>query len=170
MEKRIENAIDIFLDALNEGTLAKGDCTACAVGNIVRHGMGLTREQYNLNTLELDHKNDEYINWSMLFSTQYGGHQERDSNSELLLEKYSVIKKQINSTEFDIDELAMIEYAFETNTKIMFTEYYNHTKEEVRADQIKGLEAVVKVMLTFNKDTKTDVKKVFTNKAELIAI
>ena len=39
MNNRITKAIDIFLDAINEGTLAKGNCCACAVGNLVAHGM-----------------------------------------------------------------------------------------------------------------------------------
>ena len=40
MTERISKAIDIFLDAVNNGTLAKGTCIACAVGNLVAHGMG----------------------------------------------------------------------------------------------------------------------------------
>lgn len=38
MTQRVQKAIDIFLDAINNGTLAKGSCTRCAVGNLVRAG------------------------------------------------------------------------------------------------------------------------------------
>ena len=37
MTPRIQEAIDVFLDAINNGTLAKGTCTACAVGNLAAH-------------------------------------------------------------------------------------------------------------------------------------
>jgi hypothetical protein len=62
-----------------------------------------------------------------------------------------------------------IENAFETNTKINCYLYSEYSKEQIRKDQIKGLEAAVKVMLKFD-DQQDDVKEVFTRKAELIEI
>lgn len=58
---------------------------------------------------------------------------------------------------------------FETNTRISYHKYDYYTSEEIRADQIKGLEAVVQVMLDFD-DCKELVQEIFTSKAELIPV
>jgi hypothetical protein len=77
--------------------------------------------------------------------------------------------KAISYTDFTEEELSQIEYTFEKNTSIHADDYYFHTKEEIRQDQIKGLEAVVRVMLKFDK-CQDEVQEVFTSKAELIPI
>ncbi len=158
MEKRVEKAINIFLDALNEGTLAAGTCAACAVGNLVAAGIGIKAI--------IPHKNNEqkYIvceneHWAVDIL----------KSSDVMFDSTKSLKC-IAATDFTIRELIKIERAFERNTNIIYLRYDYYTKEEVRKDQIKGLEAVVKVMLTFNNDTKTNVKEVFTNKAELISL
>lgn len=54
ISKRVENAINVFLDALNNRTLAKGTCKACAVGNLAAYGMGMEvivpKHEYELRT------------------------------------------------------------------------------------------------------------------------
>lgn len=162
MTNRIEKAIDIFLDAVNSGTLAKGTCAACAVGNLVAHGMNGTISK--VKSQHGDHdafKSDvENSNWAYAFTTSegdqtiYGGY----LNDPLVL-------SNVEATDFTIKELAKIEFAFETNTKIRFTKYHLATPKQIRADQIKGLEAVINVMMTFD-DVKADVKEVFTNKLQ----
>jgi hypothetical protein len=158
MTKRIEKAIDIFLDAINNGTLAKGNCTACAVGNLVAHGLGgeITNNGcYFECTVENSH-------WSGLFITYSGGQLIKTRNLS-----NDDVQSNIKATDFTWEELALIEKTFETNTSIDADDYRNYTQKQIRADQIRGLEAVVKVMLQFD-DCKDDVKEVFTNKAELI--
>jgi hypothetical protein len=59
----------------------------------------------------------------------------------------------VDTTGFTIDELAEIEYTFETVAR--------------HQGVIHALEAVVKVMMNFD-DNVEDVKEVFTNKAEAI--
>ena len=71
----------------------------------------------------------------------------------------------VEATDFTGLELAQIEFAFESNTEIRYEEYHRETPENIRADQIKGLEAVVNVMMKFD-DVKADVKEVFTNKLQ----
>jgi hypothetical protein len=171
MTKRIQNAIDIFLDAINEGTLAKGTCTACAVGNLVAHGMGskVVNEDMLFETKPF------VVNsiWSDLFSTDSYGYQSLWSHKPNGLDEmikqpeYKSLRDAMEKIDFTVDELRQIEYVFETNTELTYHVYRNHTKEEVRADQIKGLEAVVKLMLTFDEQVD-DVKEVFTTKAEAI--
>lgn len=154
MTPRISNAIDVFLDALNEGTLVKGDCAACAVGNLAAHGMG---KKLNKN---LEPVNDEFgvknNDWSPCFVTLGG----RDSvfyeeNSHDPIFKYF---------EFTPRELAVIERAFETNAKIHHLHYKEYSPEEIFADQLKGLQAVIVEMLNFD-DCKDIVEEIFTNKA-----
>lgn len=163
MTPRIQKAIDIFLDAINNNTLIKGDCTKCAVGNLVRVGMGYGPEYREPNLGEdfihgRDDKSRRYINWSMAFCTMPNGKQRfKEKTYPKLLQKYPIIKQQIESTDFTVKELAKIEHTFERNA--------NNTKKGM----IKGLEAVVQVMLEFD-ECKDDVKEVFTEKAELIEV
>lgn len=165
MTTRVQNAIDVFLDALNEGTLAKGTCVACAVGNLVAAGLGAKifkeRGFFRCDT-------DNY-SWSDIFATTWGGQNKRfgllESNNPDIIK----IKKMMETTGFTPQELAKIEFAFETNCSIPHNRYFQHSKKEIRQDQIKGLKAVVEVMMTFD-DIKEDVNEVFTKKAELIPV
>lgn len=157
MTNRIQNAIDVLLDAINNGTLAKGHCAACAVGNLVAHAIGC--EVPKPAMLE-DFYADTWSIWNRLFYTDSTGvQQKRDEPIELIEEALNLISK----TGFSEDELAQIEYAFETNTKHRFEEYPALTDSEIKQDQIKGLEAVVKVMFSFD-EIKEDIQEVFTSK------
>lgn len=166
MTPRIQKAIDIFLDAINQGTLAKGSCAACAVGNLVANGIGGKIYKKN-NDFDLRFYFDcdkENSYWGRLFYTADG--RQRFNEESIFYEKAI---ENIKATDFTLKELMKIEYAFETNTCIDFNIYNNYSKEEIRKDQIKGLEAVVKVMLEFDEQ-RDDVKEVFTSKAELIPL
>lgn len=162
MTNRIQNAIDIFLDAINKGTLVKGNCVACAVGNLVAAGIGGTITiNYDYGVVICDKDNWA---WNTYFFTCDG----KQKVTNYMQDVPSVIKN-IKATEFTAKELMQIEYTFETNTDIPLSAYQYNTNEAIRADQIKGLEAVVKVMLEFDKCSDS-VAEVFTNKAELIAV
>lgn len=160
MTKRIEKAIDIFLDAVNNGTLAKGSCIACAVGNLVAHGMnGTISKRKGKFSCSGEFESDVNSGvWSLAFVTTGG-----DQSVYKSYLKNPLVLSSVAATDFTIDELMKIEYAFETNTEIPHTDYGLTAPQEIRADQIKGLEAVVNVMMTFD-DVKADVKEVFTNK------
>jgi len=156
MTPRIQKAIDIFLDALNEGTLAKGTCAACAVGNLVAHGMGI-KAQIPVDDIDFQ-KAKENEHWASVLFRFHGPHFLKDKG-----------EKCVESTDFTKEELIHIEEAFEHNTKIFWDDYYKYSKQEIRADQLKGLEAVVEVMLQFDNQ-QDSVQEVFTNKAQLITI
>lgn len=159
MTPRIQKAIDIFLDAINNGTLAKSNCAACAVGNLTAAAIGYKPV--------LDHWNNQpNAGWEALFFTKTNGKQMLNYGSDREIEQAEIL---ISKTDFSKEELMQIEYAFETNTKILWGNYWLADKEKIRADQIRGLEAVVKVMLTFD-DCKDEVKEVFTKRAELIPV
>ena len=155
MTQRISKAIDIFLDSVNNGTLAKGNCVACAVGNLVAHGLGGEITHDSGFKCSVDN-----TSWSEAFSTS-------DFEQTVLEDKfvYERVVRNIEATDFTIDELMAIEYAFETKTKIHANSYYHYSPKAIRADQIRGLEAVINVMMKFD-DVKADVKEVFTNKLE----
>ena len=171
MTPRIQRAIDIFLDAINKQTLAKGTCSACAVGNLVAHGMGYSIElpEDECGSYEW-RKQGSYKSpkWGAYFTT-CDGIQTVYPLSDLLESSVTTMIEEIESTEFSAEELMKIEYAFETNTEIHWDDYVEHTNEEIRADQIRGLEAVVRVMLRFDEQTD-NVQEIFTSKAELIPL
>lgn len=165
MTERVQKAIDIFLDAINKGTLAKGTCVACAVGNLVAYGKGGQIFKNPLGNFECTIDNSY---WGYLFSTSSG-----------IQTKYQTMKHEqniledISATDFTLEELMKIEYAFETNTSLSFDRYHYYAPDYVRLDQIKGLAAVVKVMLSFDSTEpveNSEVYEVFTSKAELIPL
>lgn len=162
LTQRIIKAIDIFLDAINGGTLAKGTCVACAVGNLVAKSKDA--KIFTIGDM-LFQSTKPTTAWKYLFVTE----EKRQSKRSDCPDAVEAGLECIKDVEFTEKELAKIEYTFETNTTIDFGDYFKFSKKAIRADQIKGLEAVVKVMLEFD-DCKEMVQQVFTSKAELIPI
>lgn len=170
MQNRIEKAIDTFLDALNEGTLAKGYCKACAVGNLVAKGLkGKISILKNDGFIYVD-CNVENDNWGNLFLTSKGVQSKYNYGPCDITNK---ALENIEATDFSMEELMKIEYAFETNTEIMIQNYSDYSREAIRQDQINGLKAVIKVMEGFevNPEFKQNsYADEFENKANLIPL
>jgi hypothetical protein len=147
---RISKAIDIFLDALNKGELRKRSCSACAVGNLVKHGL---KEKYPNKFIKNNY-------WGKLFATSniFGQH----INLEYLNDEKVLLN--IKATDFTWQELAKIEHAFEINTRISGFYYDEYSKEEIFKDQLNGLIAVIEVMMDFD-NCLSDIDELFTNKA-----
>lgn len=146
MTERIQEAIDVFLDAINNGTLAKGDCSACAVGNLLAHG--IKKAGVNINSTL----------WKYAFCTYDNGKQViNKENYDMKIFKYS---------KFTPAELAKIEYAFEINTSIPEWNYVLETPAEIKQDQIRGLHAVIEVMKGMD-DVTFNTKDVFTDKVNI---
>jgi hypothetical protein len=139
MTKRFKNAVDALMYAFFNETLAKGTCSACAVGTIVAWGAG---EKVG-KSLSPVYIRDLISNdlWGMAFSTT-DGIQSRDYK----MEKEWFVKICIKATGYSADELARIEYVFNTNTEIHYKNYPNHTKQEIMEDQYNGLCAVMDVL------------------------
>lgn len=151
MTSRISHAIDVFLKAIENGTLAKGRCKACAVGNLVANALGIEIKELNHNYL---------IEWGFWYPYLECA---IPSKQDLLG------KKEIEATGFSVDEIRQIEAAFEENTRISYLDYAKYSKEQIRQDQINGLEAVIEVMMEFD-DVKGCIQELFTNRAKQIAI
>lgn len=162
MTDRVKKAIDIFLDALNAGTLAKGSCAACAVGNLIANGLGCKLEKWGKSYDWLDKNgNPVQLWWQRLFFSDEDG-----QNIKLGYLRHKNVMEQIEATDFSWQELARIEEVFETSSEIDFNDYRDYTTEEIREDQIKGLNAVVKLM--FEMDAiKESVEEQFTNKTNV---
>ena len=157
MTDRVQKAIDIFLDAINEGTLAAGTCTACAVGNLVADAINCEIVIPKKNSSIGKFKN---VHW-MIPIAELRGIPTDFSNFEGL--------RQISLTGFTLEELNLIELVFERNSYIKYYNYKNYSQEEIRKDQIKGLKAVIETMLQFDEQND-NIEEVFVKKAELIPL
>jgi hypothetical protein len=117
MKATFENTMDILVKAYLNDTLKHNDCQRCAVGNIV-HAAGFP--YYELNGYSDSMPPDSCGNWKALFVT-FDGHQ---SNRKLGIGWFiedpswvSAAEKMINATGYTEEQLAKVEYAFETASK-----------------------------------------------------
>jgi hypothetical protein len=151
--KRFNNAITALVRAFFNGTLAKGSCSACAVGNMIAFGMGkqIDLDKYNY------WKDGTRVTWDNIFCTS-GANQYFFSDSYI-----GEAKAQVDSTGYNPYELARVEKAFEGNSKIKIYEYPEHTQSEIMQDQFNGLMAVVGVLMEIEGIDKTvnDYRKPF---------
>lgn len=153
--KRFDNAVASLVKGYMNDTLAKGNCAACAVGNIVAGATGRTiKKSQNLDgKVDFDFVNViGHINnpsWQLVFATSPG-------DRRLSREKRQVIEMQcykdsaqleIDATGYTVQELADVEWAFEKATNIMFHDYHKkRDKRKIDEDQLNGLYAVVDVL------------------------
>lgn len=120
------HSVNVLVKGYLDDTLKHGNCYACAVGNLICDSMGFEWEK-NLNggIYSVMWKNQFYptrvftsiLGWAAVFCTSL---QELD---DINLKKVQIIKmnnykgtakEQIDSTGYTVEELARIEYAFET--------------------------------------------------------
>lgn len=106
-QKLFEKTVGILVNAYRNDTLEHGYCHACAVGNIIAANCGI---EDDLDWLE---KTGDYpiTGWGLVFTT--GAGYQRINESEYK----GAAKFQIDSTGYSWQELAKIEYAFETAPK-----------------------------------------------------
>lgn len=98
--------VNILVDAYFKNTLQHGSCAACAVGNIIACNMGLKISE-DLCFWEKKGKTI-YSDWDNVFVTTREG---QEINPK---EYFGEAKKQIDSTGYTWQELAKVEFAFET--------------------------------------------------------
>lgn len=149
MIQRFQKATDALYQAFFNGTLAKGTCNACAVGNIVAAAMGATISKEVVGKLTdsplivftVDKQTDF---WRDLFVTNSCGVQ--------FINNYLSLEKRLFSlTGYTAVELAKVEYSFETNTEISSKKYIDCTEQEILEDQYKGLCAVFDVLMQLDE-------------------
>lgn len=146
-----EHSVAVLVKAFFDGTLAKGLCAACAVGNLVAAGQGGTITR----TLPFVRHNDRDVTfccdtknqyWGSLFTTADG---EQQFCSDYL--RNSEVRANIRATGYATRDLMRIEYAFETHTDICATAYHRHSEEEILDDQYRGLMAVLDVLFDIHE-------------------
>lgn len=140
MTQRFEKAYNALYNAFMNDTLAKGSCTACAVGNIVADAMGGKVYKSDNNMLDSTVPN---VFWSNIFCT-CGGEQSITRN-------YTIEEKIKELTGYSWKEMAMVEYVFENNTKIIFEYYHNYSERQIMEDQFNGLMAVMDVLIELDR-------------------
>lgn len=135
--ERFNKAYNALIEAYHNNILRSGDCNACAVGNICRESSQLTGIVRTM--------------WSSLFYTSKGGSRYR-RNKDYSNERVEKALKLIGNTGYSEDELSIVEYVFETNTKYHHDEYYLCSEKEVLEDQFNGLSAVIDALLSFEEE------------------
>lgn len=160
MTERFRKAYDSLVRAYFEGTLAKGTCVACAVGNIIADATGGTIIMQDANDPYCTTKNDF---WNVLFASENGRQFTHDVEDGKITHNYTNInvlipgisvenitksqKRLFELTGYSAKEMAQIEWAFEENTKLNWYMYPIYQEEVVLEDQYNGLSAVVDVMM-----------------------
>lgn len=182
-KEQFENSVSVLVNAFFTSTLAKGTCSACAVGNLVADGMngkiikmsrrdfetGLNRLSYSC--LDKDNiKNDGFMDfnksqnnyaWKDLFFTA-GGNQTVKFDHV----KDEEVVKNVNATNYSFWELMRIELAFETNTHIHIKYYSKSSEKHIINDQFKGLMAVLDILFDIHEveqDQKEEYEKMFSD-------
>lgn len=166
---RFEKTTNVLLDAFLNGTLAKGDCKACAVGNLVADAQNgkvrLINDSYN--SLESYCTTNNHF-WSDYFCTNYNEQSKYYLKDEFT--NLTGIKNLEKLTDYSIEELAQIEYLFETNTKISIQFYCQRSKEEIAQDQLNGLTAVLNYLATLEENPSTNYMEEFKNHKDLVNV
>lgn len=134
--ERFDRAIKALVKGYMNNTLVKGNCSACAVGNIVAECMNIPVVVGYVDTTDPI----PGMQWADVVMT---------TPFEQILhpEKYEgLAKEEIDATGYSWEEIAKIEYAFETSTKIHWQNYKHYTLAQIDQDQLNGLNAVVDVL------------------------
>jgi hypothetical protein len=157
--ERFNRAVQALVSSYFNSTLVKGNCSACAVGNIVAAGIEgkvYSKEIGNYITYRCDKPNYGWRNVFLTVGDEQG----------IWPHNYEGIPKEIiDATGYSWEQLAMVEKTFEVNTKIFFDDYKRYTPEQIDADQYEGLMAVVDVLCQIEGiDDASEYKALFAGK------
>jgi len=115
MKAEFNNTVSILVKGYLSGTLYKGSCAACAVGNICAAALGVQVDPSDLSDNGwVD--SEEGPMWHHLFMTNAGGwqnrfYQQEDFEPELICNQMGI--EQAQKTGYTVSDLARIEKAFE---------------------------------------------------------
>lgn len=177
--ERFNRAIASLVKGYMNGTLAKGTCAACAVGNIIAGATGCTIEKTEGDDGDVDF---DFVNiighvfipsWQRVFITNVNDRRLSRKNRQRinLSNYYGASQLEIDATGYSVQELADVEWAFEKATKIHFMDYYTiRNKQKIDEDQLNGLYAVVDVLCKIEgyDDVVAQEKKDLFVKCELV--
>lgn len=177
--ERFDRAIAALVKGYMNNTLAKGTCTACAVGNMVAHSLNYQIKRVEDEcTDEIDFdffdEDGELVlpSWRYVFMTmQLKGKRSRKNRQTLdMRHYYGLSKKEIDATGYTVSELMDIEWAFEKATRIRHDEYHRKREKSIDRDQLNGLFAVVDVLCKLEgyDTTVAEEKKALFVKCDLV--
>jgi hypothetical protein len=122
-EDLYQKTVDILVNAYLNDTLIRGDCSTCAVGNIVAANMGykIINEDNDLigrKGISWKDKNGNFIPYAGTYGWGRVHCFNRNYGQKFDLSEYKgEAKKQIDSTGYSSSQTAAIERAFEQNFK-----------------------------------------------------
>jgi hypothetical protein len=123
MQASFDNTVQILIKAFLEGTLLKGDCHACAVGNICASAIGteVTIEHRSVDDFRgVASWRDACPAWINLFVTHGNGIQQlkwlnlAEFPYEADEQRQEEARNEVAATGYAIEQMARIEKAFET--------------------------------------------------------
>jgi hypothetical protein len=175
MTERFNKAYNALVTAFFEGTLASGSCIACACGNIIFDAIGepLTREVFQMEVSKYSpHDYDGELVRNLHHRAGFLWANMRSFHGGSCIIPAKGLEKHINESGYSVEEFVEIEKAFETNTKISISRYYNTPEQEILEDQYKGLCAVVDVLITLDegKEDPDELKKKFRKHPKLVTV
>lgn len=149
---RFDRAYNALVTAYFTGNLIKCNCRACAVGNIVKDALKNRKISLRGCLGNMDYR-EEF--WAQLFCTQDGVQYKRETIEEDMNEARfnKIATKLFELTDYTEDELAQVEFVFETNTTLTGTHntWSYFSEIEYLEDHYKGLAAVVDVLLKLDR-------------------
>jgi len=102
--RNFEHTVNVLVKAYFTGTLVHQYCAACAVGNIIADAKGYKIQKVGCGFSWVE----AYTQWENVFMTSYG-----EQEFDIQAYEYEA-KNQIDSTGYSPEELARVEFAFET--------------------------------------------------------
>lgn len=105
--KKFNHTVNVLLKAYLNDTLQHGNCFACAVGNLIKDARKYTYGKSKAGRLIW--MEVQTARWRHVFMTNFVSVQERDPSKYI-----GEAKAEIDSTGYTWQQLARIEYAFET--------------------------------------------------------
>lgn len=141
-----EETVSVLVRAYLNDTLQHRSCYACAVGNLVANGLQITMTKYNLKWPGFPYPANDRgcpVGWGAAFSSDEAGFSDRVKQSidESVL-RVPAVRNQIKATGYKWQELARIEFAFESVDKKFDAD------DEINYDawMFDGLMAVLEVL------------------------
>lgn len=151
--ERFSTALKALIIAFFDETLEKGNCAACAVGNMVAGAYG---KKANLEAVACGAGLN--TDWKALFMSDLDGQIIRPWQYSSIVSRALML---IEKTGYSEMELARVELAFESSTKILGRFYSSVTRDEIMQDQFNGLIAVVDILCEIEGYDSADYKKLF---------
>lgn len=133
--------VDFLVQSYFNGTLLKGNCTACAIGNIVGGNKGIEIP------ILTDRNNPPDVPEISILTAQVS----------INIFDINVENELYKITGYSFSELRSIERTFERESKIHWLNYNRHSETEILIDQFNGLMAVIDVLDQIHKNTSTEI-------------